>query len=190
MADIITLQNELSRFNASLPDEWKLNDQTIARYMASEEGPGYVNLHTNLGGSHIDLYSLSLPGLREQVPGDVLRKLPREFILKSQKQAIAHALCLSRFCETIQHAVERRPNTGKLKLAGDPGMLNVTNQCIRVLLTALQHNFYQDLADHTTAPIWRSEPADEAHIRQLIDSLLKISESWCQIIPKAQHFVS
>ena len=190
MADINTLQNELSRFNASLPDELKLNDQNVTRYMASEEGPGYVFLHTCLGSSHLDLYSLSLPGLREQISVDILRKLPREFISKSQKQAIAHALCLARFCDTIQREVDQRPGTGRLKLAGDPSILNVTNQVLRVLLTALQHHFYQDLADHTTAPLWRSEPADEAHIRNLIDSLLRISESWCRIIPKARHYVS
>lgn len=190
MADINTLQSELSRFNASLPDELKLNDQNITRYMASEEGPGYVFLHTCLGSSHLDLYSLSLPGLREQITVDILRKLPREFICKSQKQAIAHALCLARFCDIVQREVERGSSNRKLKLAGDPSILNVTNQVLRVLLTALQHNFYQDLADHTTAPLWRSEPADEVHIRGLIDVLLRISESWCQIIPKARHFVS
>ncbi|CAM1505433.1 Fc.00g110700.m01.CDS01 [Cosmosporella sp. VM-42] len=190
MADINTLQNELSRFNASLPDEFKLNDQNIVHYMASEEGPGYCFLHCSLGASHLDLYSLSLPGLRERISGDVLRKLPHEFIAKSQKQAIAHALCLSRFCDTIQREVEQRPNNGKLKLAGDPSILNVTTQCLRILLTALQHGFYLDLtlADHTTAPLWRNEPADEPHIRGLIDSLLRISESWCRVIPKAQHY--
>ncbi|KAF7543730.1 hypothetical protein G7046_g9942 [Stylonectria norvegica] len=187
MADINTLQNELFRFNNTLPDEHKLSNQNITRHMASEQGPGYVFLHTCLSTSHIELYSLSLPGLREQIAADLLRKLPQEFIAKSQKQAVAHALCLARFCETIHMEVEQRPYNGKLKVTGDPTILNVVGQCQRVLLTALQHNIYQDLTDHSTAPLWRSEPADEAHIRGLIDSLLRISESWGRFLPKAQQ---
>lgn len=189
MADINGLQNELSRFNASLPDELKLNDQNIARHMATEERVGYIFLHTHLGVAHIDLYRTSLPGLQEQIPIDMLRKLPREFIAKSQKQTVAHALCIARFCDAIQKHAEQLPDRGKLKLTGDPTILNVSTHCLRVLLTALQHNLYQDLADHTTAPLWRSEPADEAHIRRLIDGLLKILEPWCKVLPRAQQAV-
>ncbi|KAK7418856.1 hypothetical protein QQX98_003718 [Neonectria punicea] len=187
MATINGFQNELSQINASLPENLKLNYQNIARAIKSEDTTGYVFIHTSLASVHIDLYSLCLPGLREQLSPDLLNKLPREFVTKSQKQAVAHALCLGRFCDTLQRQLDQQPNTGKLKLVGCASMVKVTTQCLRVLLTALQHNLYQDLADHTTASFWSNEPADEPHIRGLIDSLLKISKSWCHIIPRNQQ---
>ncbi|KAK7428554.1 hypothetical protein QQZ08_004992 [Neonectria magnoliae] len=187
MATINGFQNELSQINASLPENLKLNDQNIARAMKSEDTTGYVLIHTSLASVHIDLYSLCLPGLREQLSPGLLNKLPHEFVTKSQKQAVAHALCLGRFCDTLQRQLDQQPNTGKLKLVGCASMVKVTTQCLRVLLTALQHNLYQDLANHTTASFWSNEPADEPHIRSLIDSLLKISKSWCHIIPRNQQ---
>ncbi|KPM37767.1 hypothetical protein AK830_g8779 [Neonectria ditissima] len=187
MATINGFQNELSQINASLPENLKFNDQNIVRAMKSEDTTGYVFIHTSLASVHIDLYSLCLPGLREQLSPDLLNKLPREFIIKSQKQAVTHALCLGRFCDTLQRQLDQQPYTGKLKLVGCASMVKVTTQCLRVLLTALQHNLYQDLAGHTTASFWSNEPADEPHIRSLIDSLLKISKSWCHIIPRNQQ---
>ncbi|KAH6897246.1 hypothetical protein B0T10DRAFT_455113 [Thelonectria olida] len=175
MSNINGFQNELSQINASLPPDLRPNEANIARAMASEYATGFVFIHTCLASVHMDLYSFCLPGLREQVSADLLRKLPREFVTKSQKQAVAHALTLARFCDTLQHRLEAETYAGKLKLVGCSSMVKFTTQCLRVLLTALQHNLYRDLADHTTAPIWRSEPADEPHIRGLIESLLKIS---------------
>ncbi|KAH7162379.1 fungal transcriptional regulatory protein [Dactylonectria estremocensis] len=180
-------QNELSEVNASLPEHLKLNDQNITRAMTSEDGTGYVFIHSCLASVTIDLYSLCLPGLREQLSTDLLCKLPPEFITKSHKQAVAHALCLARFCETLQRRLDRQSYTGKLKLVGCSSMVKFTTQCLRVLLIALQHELYQDLADHTTAPLWSNGPADEPHIRDLIDALLKINKSWCQIIPRNQQ---
>lgn len=189
MSIINGFQGELSQVNASLPEHLKLNDQNIARAMTSEDSAGYVFIHTCMASVHIDLYSLCLPGLREQLSADLLRKLPREFVTKSQKQVVAHALCLARFCASLQRRLDQQSYTRKLKLVGCSSMVKITTQCLRVLLTALQHNLYQDLADHTTAPLWSNEPTDEPHIRCLIDSLLKISKSWCQIIPRNQQTV-
>ncbi|KAF7543117.1 hypothetical protein G7Z17_g11006 [Cylindrodendrum hubeiense] len=169
MSIINGFQTELSQVNTSLPEHLKLNDHNIARVMTSEDSTGYVFIHTCLASVHIDLYSICLPGLREQLSSDLLRKLP------------------PRFCATLQRRLDQQSYTRKLKLVGCSSMVKITTQCLRVLLTALQHNLYQDLADHTTVPFWSNEPADEPHIRGLIDSLLKISKSWCQIIPRNQQ---
>lgn len=85
MSIINGFQGELSQVNTSLPEHLKLNDQNIARAMTSEDSAGYVFIHTCMASVHIDLYSLCLPGLREQLSADLLRKLPREFVAKSQK---------------------------------------------------------------------------------------------------------
>ncbi|KAI5465538.1 hypothetical protein BGZ63DRAFT_107242 [Mariannaea sp. PMI_226] len=186
MSSINAFQNELSYINASLPECLRLNHRNIDHAMSSEYSTGYVFIHTCLASIHMDLYSFCLPGLREQVSPELLRKLPREFIAKSQKQAVAHALTLARLCDTLQRRIDSGA-AGSMKLVGCSSMVKFTTQCLRFLLTAMQHGLYQDLADHTTAPLWRNEPADEVHIRELIGSLLKISKQWCQIIPRNQQ---
>jgi hypothetical protein len=183
MADINELQNELSRINFSLPDDLRLSDQSIARYMTSPERSGYVFLQTHLLACHIDLYRFALPGLRDPKSIDFLQKLPREFIIKSQKQAVAHAICQARFCDAIQKEVDKQP--GLTHIAGDCTIVHMSTQCLRVLLIAIQYGLYRDLTDHTTAPLWRNEPADEAHIRGLINSLFRISDPWTEILPIA-----
>ncbi|QUC19776.1 uncharacterized protein UV8b_04017 [Ustilaginoidea virens] len=187
MADINGLQNELTRFHMSLPPEILLSDQTVAKYMASTERCGYVFLHTHLAISHIDLYRFSLPGQRDKVPAEVLRRLPPEFIARSQKQAVAHAMCLGRFCDAIQTEVDQMRDTGRLELAGDYSTFQMSTHCVRVLLVALQHELYRDITDVTTAPLWRSVEVDEAHIRFLVDAVQRVTRPWCCILKVAQQ---
>ncbi|TWU77358.1 hypothetical protein ED733_005696 [Metarhizium rileyi] len=187
MADINRLQNELTRFHMSLPPDYFLSDQSVAKYMSSPERAGYVFLHTHLAVSHIDLYRFSLPGQRDKVSVDILRKLPKEFIARSQKQAVAHAMCLGRFCDAIQNEVDQMPDTGKLELAGDYSTFQMSTQCVRVLLVALQYQLYRDIADVTTAPLWRSVEVDEAHIQFLISSVQRVTRPWCDILNVAQQ---
>lgn len=189
MADINGLQNELTRFHMSLPPEVLLSDQTVSKYMASSERAGYVFLHTHLAVSHIDLYRFSLPGQRDKVSAEILRKLPREFIARSQKQAVAHAMCLGRFCDAIQSEVDQMHDTGKLELAGDYSTFQMSTHCVRVLLVALQYELYRDITEVTTAPLWRSVEVDEAHLRFLIDSVQRVTRPWCDILNVAQQAV-
>lgn len=189
MADIINLQNDLTLISTALPDDLKLSDQSISRYVAAQERPGFVFLHTHIFASHIDLYRFALPSMNDKASIDLSRKLPTEFLVKAQKQAVANAISLARFCDAVLQVFDTLPKTGRLQLAADAGIGPIVTQSLRVLLIALQHNLYQDLAEHTTPPQWRSEPADEAHIRGLINSLLSITEPWCQILPTAAQAV-
>ena len=173
----------------SLPPEVLLSDQTVSKYMASSERAGYVFLHTHLAVSHIDLYRFSLPGQRDKVSAEILRKLPREFIARSQKQAVAHAMCLGRFCDAIQTEVDQMHDTGKFELAGDYSTFQMSTHCVRVLLVALQYELYRDITDVTTAPLWRSVEVDEAHIRFLVDSVQRVTRPWCDILNVAQQAV-
>lgn len=182
MAEINGLQTELARIGASLPDDLRLSDQSILRYVAAQERPGFVFLHTHLLAAHIDLYRFALPCNSDATAVDLSRKLPHEFLAKSQKQAVAHALCLARFCDAVLRVFERLPKSGRLQLAGDCTIASIATQSLRVLLIALEHELYQDLAENSSAPLWRNEPADEAHIRVLITSLLRISEPWSQLL--------
>ncbi|KAJ6446607.1 fungal transcriptional regulatory protein [Purpureocillium lavendulum] len=187
MADINGLQNELTRFHASLPTDILLSDQSISRYMAMEERPGYVFLHCHLAGSHIDLYRYFLPGQKEKIPVEILRKLPPEFIARSQKQAVAHSMSFGRFCDAIQNEVDQMRGTGRVELAGDCSSIQIGSSCVRVLLIALQHQLYRDITQETTAPLWRMGDVDEAHIRFLIKAVQRMTEPWREILTIAKQ---
>lgn len=189
MADINSLQNELTRFHASLPTDVLLSDQSVSRYMALPERPGYVFLHCHLAGSHVDLYRYFLPGQKEKIPVEILRRLPREFIARSQKQAVAHSMSFGRFCDAIQDEVEQIKGTGRLELAGDYSTIQLGTSCVRVLLVALQHHLYRDITQETTAPLWRMGTVDESHMRFLIQSIQRMTEPWRDILTIAQQAV-
>lgn len=106
MEDTRKLQLELSRFSSSLPAHLKLSNRNISRWVHSPERQVFVLLHGLYCITHIDLYRFSMPGIRERGTPDLLKKLPGNFILKSQKQAIAHAVTLARFWGTVQRNLE------------------------------------------------------------------------------------
>ena len=190
MAEISSYQNELIRIHAALPEEVRLSDQSIARYMPSKERAGFVFLHTHLAICHIDLYRFALPNMHEQTSIEVLKQLPHDFIVKCQKQTVAHALCLARFCQAIQDELEKQPKDGTLKLAGDCTIGHMSTQCLRVLLIALQHKLYENLEGHSTAPLWRYERVDEPKIRTLItEGLFRVTEPWGEVLGIAKQAV-
>lgn len=122
--------------------------------------------------THIDLYRFSLPGIRERGTPEVLKKLPGNFILKPQKQAIAHAVTLTRFWETVYIQTWRALNGGAT-LIGDYNIAESIEQCVRVLITVTQHKLYRDLNSHITAPLWRNEAVSDGALQPLIDSCLR-----------------
>jgi hypothetical protein len=191
MEDISNWQNELTRFHASIPDDIRLSDTSIAKYMASTERVGFVYFHTHLSVSHIDLYRFALPGILDSSRNNILRRLPQAFIDMARKQAVAHALCTGRFCVAIQDVVDRLPSNGRLRLAGDCTISHMVTQTLRVFLIAMQHKIYDNITDNTTAPLWRYQEPNEEYIRGLIDNgLFRISEPWCDILMTGEQAVS
>ncbi|KAG5963960.1 hypothetical protein E4U56_002534 [Claviceps arundinis] len=198
MANINGLQNELTRFHMSLPPDLLLSDQTVTKYMASPQRAGYVFLHAHLAISHMELYRFSLPGQRDKVSADILRRLPREFVARSQKQAIAHAMCLARFYDAIQTEVDQRDHgMGELPsalsiplslpLAGDYSTFLLSTHCVRFLLIALQYELFRGVAHVTTAPLWRSVEGDETHLYFLLESVQRVVRPWGCILKVAQQ---
>lgn len=191
MEDINTFQKELTRFHLSIPDDIRLSDQSIAKYIASPERSGYVFLHTHLSVGHIELYRFALPGILDPKKNNLLRRLPQDFVKRAKKQAVAHALCTGRFCVAIQKEAERLAKAGKPCLAGDATIPHLVTESLRVFLIAMQHRMYENLTEDTTAPLWRFQPPDESYIRSLIeDGLLKVSAPWSPILVKCQQSVS
>jgi len=166
----------------------KLTDQNIMQWIPSKERQVFVLIHGLLCTAHIDLYRFSLPGIRERGTPDLLKKLPHDFIVKSQKQAIAHAITLARFWETV-HGQMKVLHRDRIVLVGDYNIAPLIQQCAKVLMTAKQHKLYRDLTSHSTAPLWRNELADGASIRRLIDSCLQVLQPWSKVIPSAKSRV-
>jgi hypothetical protein len=189
MEDINRLQSELARFGSSLPEELKLSNHSIANFMHSSDRPGFVMLHTWLCQLYVELYRFALPGMQCQVARDIVRSLPKEFVIKSQKQAVAHALSLARFWETVQQQSPGINDTGELVVSGDYMITPSIAQCSKVLLIALKYNLYTDLSEHSTAPLWRNEPASEASIRAIIEKNVQLLEPWTKIIPGTNAMV-
>lgn len=182
MEDVNNFQNELTRFHLSIPDDIRLSDQSIAKYIASPERAGYVFLHTHLSVGHIDLYRFALPGIVDPNKNDILRRLPQDFVERSRKQAVAHALCTGRFCVAIQNQAESL-DTEKPYLAGDFTIPHIATQSLRVFLIAMQHRIYDNLTEDTTAPLWRFQPPNESYIRSLIvDGLFRVSAPWGPVL--------
>lgn len=182
MSDVGNFQNELSEVMSALPDDLTLNDENISRHMAAQDRHGFVFLHTHVKTCHMDLYRFALPGMRQNTPVRVLRELPRQFLAKCRRRAVAYALSLARFCNAIQDEAERLPRHDGLHLAGDCTIAHIATQCLKVLLTALEHGLYQDLTDDATGCLWHNEPADEGHIRALMDGLIRVTEPWTNIL--------
>ncbi len=192
MVEINNLQSELSRFHFSLPPEYKFSDQNIAKFMASDERIGYIYLHSHLGASHIDLYRFSLPGVKDTAD-EILRRLPREFVLLSQKQAVAHAACLAEFCDAVLTEYAKYPSKTSIRLTGDYSMPHMCTQAIRVLLVAISHRLYDDTAGKTTAPPWRglnTRAFTEDDIRRMINNMVNMMEPWSHIFRITKNAVS
>lgn len=180
MTDINGLQNELSRLHLSFPDNIKLSKASIDYHMSAPERMGYVFLHSHVGVAHIDLYSFALPQLRESSP-ELLRKLPKEFVIQSQRQAVAHSLSVARFIVAVHDGFSKSPGYKSHGLAGDYSVTHMTTRAIRVLLVALEHDLYHDIAAYTTAPPWSNGSANKAEIESLLIGMLNATEAWSHI---------
>src|SRR5688572_12365466 len=152
MSDINEFQNALSQLHACLPSHLRLTEQSIAAYTCKPEQAGYCYFHTHYIVAHIDLYRFALPGFQQKSQREALMRLPRDFIAKSQRQAISHAICLAKFCEDITAESEKAMKRGEsgsrstsetLKIGGDATIFHMATQGLRVLLVALQYRLYE-----------------------------------------------
>lgn len=188
MEDVNKLQLKISGFVESLPMVLRLSDNTIEQYFQSGDRPSFVMLHTWIGQMYIDLYRFSLPGLDEQTSPELLAKLPADFIKKSQKQAIAHAISLARFWEHMQHRIQMEFNTSIITT--DSTLAICVVQCTNVLVSARKYDLYKQLCANSTAPLWRAEEVTTDIIERLINSNLRVIQHLAHCIPRIRTFVS
>ncbi|ROV98891.1 hypothetical protein VSDG_03826 [Cytospora chrysosperma] len=179
------LQNQLIGFSQSLPEDLRLSDASINFYINSAECSSFVMLHTMFWLLHIDLYRFSIPGIREEATPELSRQLPREFVLKSQKQAVGYAVSLARFWRTLQELVAKRPpGDGTEKLVSvDQSLAIYVTHATKILLAARKHQLFSDLED-STAPLVRQEPVDDAVLEALIDSNMQMYTPFACFFPR------
>lgn len=173
----------------AFPSELKLTESSMQHYMEVPERMGYVFLHTHVGVSHIDLYSFALPQLRGSSP-ELLHKLPYEFVEQSQRQAVAHAISVARFITAVHRNFQPTSPQAHHQLAGDYSMTHMATRAIRVLLVALEHDLYRNIAPYTTAPPWSNRPADRAELESLLRGIIEATRPWSVIYPVTKMAVS
>lgn len=104
------LQCQLFQFHQSLPECLKVSDPIIiSKWAMSPDCGSFVMMYTMFCELHIDLYRFSIPGLREEADPEIARQLPRDFVKMSQNQAVGYAVSLSRFWQSMQEHVSKRP---------------------------------------------------------------------------------
>ncbi|KAI3397672.1 hypothetical protein diail_10441 [Diaporthe ilicicola] len=179
------LQNQLISFSQSIHEDLRLTDANIKRFLNSPEGPSFIMLHSLFWLLHVDLYRFTIPGIREEANPELSRQLPRDFVLKSQRQAVGYAVSLARFWRTLQGIVAQRPpgdGTERL-LTVDQMFAIYVIQPTKILLAARQHHLFDDLED-STAPLVRQEPVDDAALAALVESNMQLIPPFARFFPR------
>ncbi|KAJ2896128.1 hypothetical protein MKZ38_005852 [Zalerion maritima] len=186
MEDINKLQLKISSLGESLPVSMRLSDQSLQMYFASSERTSFVMLHTWIGHLYVDLYRFSLPDIREQASPELLRNLPPEFVSKSQKQAVAHAIGLSKLWEHMFHLLSS--SSSSLLLSTDYMVAVCIFHTTQILFSARKHMLYTNLNENSTAPLWRDESVDDSVIDRLVQSNMAVMRPMADIIPRIKTF--
>lgn len=184
------LQNQLISFSQSLSEDLKLNDANTNRFLKSADGPSFIMLHSLFWILHVDLYRFTIPGIREEANPELSRQLPRDFVLKSQRQAVGYAVSLARFWRTLQSIVAKRPpgdGTERLLTVDQMFAIHVI-QPTKILLAARQHHLFDGLED-STAPLVRQEPVDDAALAALVESNMQLIPPFARFFPRILEIV-
>lgn len=184
------LQNKLISFSQSLSEDLKLNDANTKRFLDLPEGPSFIMLHSLFWILHVDLYRFTIPGIREEANPELSRQLPRDFVLKSQRQAVGYAVSLARFWRTLQDMVAKRlPGDGTERLLTVDQMFAIhVIQPTKILLAARQHHLFDNLED-STAPLVRQEPVNDAVLAALVDSNMQLIPPFARFFPRIMEIV-
>ena len=93
--------------------------------------------------------------------------------------------------ETEKLSASDGEHSAARRMFGDVTIAQMATQGIRVLLVALQYGLHEglDLAEHSTVPLWRLGTTTGPQIRQLVDSLIRISEPWAGVLVMSRHVV-
>ncbi|KAJ0421831.1 hypothetical protein BJY00DRAFT_106210 [Aspergillus carlsbadensis] len=95
-----TLENELQRFQASLPSHYHFTTKTFSLHAFSPSRTPFIMLHAWWHQTHCDLFRFTIPGFREGLPASEISQLSDEFTAASREKCLSHALSVSQILET------------------------------------------------------------------------------------------
>ncbi|KAH8895356.1 hypothetical protein GQ53DRAFT_50145 [Thozetella sp. PMI_491] len=107
--DLQTLDAELQRFQASLPENHRLSERRLMMMAHSRESTGYVMLHTRWHLARGDLYRFLVPGIRESVSIEAMEATPVDFADHCQVECLESSLLLCDLWSSVYHLDARRP---------------------------------------------------------------------------------
>lgn len=180
------MQKILCSFNASMPAHLKVSDVSIERWVNLPESGSFIMLWTTFWGLYIELYLFSIPGLREEANPELSRQLPNQFVIKSQKQAVAYAISLSQFWRSVQDIVAKRSvvdGTERLHTVDQNLIINIIRST-KVLLAAREHQLFHGLQEESTAPLTPREPVTDEVLEALIQSNMGLFEQFEHYYPE------
>lgn len=186
------MHTEIARCREMLPEAVQLSDRSIRMVWSSTERPAFIMLHTHLCQLFIDLYSFSVPDQPQEGSPELVRSLPRDFIQKCQKQAVAHAVSQARFWQNLATVMKEDPVTRSQPfLVADFMFVVCAAQVIRILASARRNHLWGDLGEHSTAPLlWRNEVVTAEVIDSLAGSTLAIARPIAELYPMTRSLVS
>lgn len=180
------LQKILCSFNTSLPSQLKVSDVSIEKWVNLPESGSFIMLWTNFWGLYIELYLFSIPGLREEAHPELTRKLPANFVIKSQKQAVAYAISLSQFWRSVQDIVAKRrvvDGTERLYTVDQTLIINIIRST-KVLLAAREHkSLINGVQEDSTAPLIPQGSLTDEFLEGLIKSNMGLFEQFEHYYP-------
>ncbi|POS74291.1 hypothetical protein DHEL01_v207313 [Diaporthe helianthi] len=175
MTQVDYLQKQLDDFQSELPEELTLTDANINHFLSSTEGPSFMIMHTLLWILHVDLYSFTIPGIRDEASPELKNKLPVEHIYKYQQQAVGYAVRLARFWRYLQGIVAQRPsgNGAEKLLTVDQMFATYVSRLTKVLLAVRQRRLFENL-EYDNTPLVHQEPVDDAALAALVQSNMQL----------------
>lgn len=177
---ITRLQETLSSFNAYLPAHLNVSGASIERWVHLPESGSFIMLWTTFWGLYIELYLFSIPGLREEANPELARQLPATFVAKSQKQAVAYAISLSRFWHSVQDVMAKRSmadGTERLHTVDQTLVISIVRST-NVLLAEREHQLYDGVQEDSTAPWIPPGPITDDFLEALIRSNMGLFEQY------------
>lgn len=195
MQHVNQYQTALYRFTDSLPEHLKLSVSNVDAHIHRPNRPSYTMLHTWYCQTHIELYSFSLHALKQStspdsVPWEFFLRSQRDFLLRSQQQAVSYAICLAQTWEYCLQNVQRTPSaTLRHGLVTVDWMIGACAvDVVEVLLAARKYRLYNNLKSNTSAQMCYLKPIDDDLLASLIASIVKLVGDLAAYLPRVEHY--
>ncbi|KAI8716260.1 hypothetical protein NCS52_00919100 [Fusarium sp. LHS14.1] len=127
-----SIENELQRFNSSLPGRYRFDAKSFSLRAFSPSRTPFLMLHAWWHQTHCDLFRFAIPGFREGLPVAEISQLAPEFSTSCREKCLSHALAVSKILETPKLV-------GGADLISDPSLAMCAFHSARIISRLGQH---------------------------------------------------